>query len=187
MNVITYDREESVLRGQVPLLKFKVSFFNIQRRSKNSLHAESRNITEVVWKLIWENFVPFLGGIKAHQSIEIMRCIRESFITKTGRNTQFRFKISFFALKHLFHLRWKLKLFCIKTFGQVLIFLFVCVLLFIHVLAYLSQSLNCMSVSYPISSGICFWHTLCHRNHIFIYSSRIAELIFIKLDQSILR
>lgn len=60
-------------------------------------------------------------------------CIRESFITKTGRNTQFRFKISFFALKHLFHLRWKLKLFCIKTFGQVLIFLFVCVLLFIHV------------------------------------------------------
>lgn len=89
--------------------------------------------TEVVWKLIWENFVPFLGGIKAHQSIEIMRCIRESFITKTGRNTQFRFKISFFAIKHLFHLRWKLKLFCIKTFGQVLIFLFVCVLLFIHV------------------------------------------------------
>lgn len=48
MSVITYDREESVLRGQVPLLKFKVSFFNIQRRSKNSLHAESRNITEVV-------------------------------------------------------------------------------------------------------------------------------------------
>lgn len=133
MSVITYDREESVLRGQVPLLKFKVSFFNIQRRSKNSLHAESRNITEVVWKLIWENFVPFLGGFKAHQSIEIMRCITESFITKTGRNTQFRFKISFFALKHLFHLRWKLKLFCIKTFGQVLIFLFVCVLLFIHV------------------------------------------------------
>lgn len=34
MSVITYDREESVLRGQVPLLKFKVSFFNIQRRSK---------------------------------------------------------------------------------------------------------------------------------------------------------
>lgn len=47
MSVITYDREESVLRGQVPLLKFKVSFFNIQRRSKNSLHAESRNITDL--------------------------------------------------------------------------------------------------------------------------------------------
>lgn len=65
--------------------------------------------------------------------------------------------------------------------------LFVCVCPSVHpclnILAYLSQSLNCMSVSYPISSGICFWHTPCHRNHIFIYSSRIAELIFLKLDQ----
>lgn len=75
----------------------------------------------------------FLVASKHIKALKLWDVLESLFITKTGRNTQFRFKISFFAIKHLFHLRWKLKLFCIKTFGQVLIFLFVCVLLFIHV------------------------------------------------------